>query len=214
MQNPIPDANGSFQHTLDGVSDALPWILPHYYAVNAVRQPKQVLVGWSADPSGENRPHKALNPDYSVVETIGYWKRNYFVASTQEFRSWSEAESEAKQLFVTTPIRFLMIQGQPTSENRVVRITGDWPSDWHFGQVRDLGVFFCYLVSITESRGDTQLARKVKRSLSPAWPPTELILSYQRAFRSARAELADTLSERDKALVETALTVIDIWLKG
>ncbi len=213
MEIPAPDSSGSFQHSLERAPTEWPWILPHYYALNVVREPKQVLVGWSASPNGENRPRTAFDSGGSVLETIGYWMGSYRLVSTQEFLSWSDAQSEAKDLFSTIPIRYLMIQGQTTSENPAVRITGDRPSDWHFAEIRDLGVFFCYLITVIRVQGDVERAEQLRRSLSPAWPPTELILNYQRLFRTARSELAALLSDRDKAVLDEAPSAIDRWLK-
>ena len=106
-----------------------------------------------------------------------------------------------------------MYNGKIISENQTLLLTGDWPSNWGFATIRDLGVFFCYLVILAQSKGKTKQAEKVKASLSPAWPPTEAILSYQNAFQVAQKELGQILDAHEKALIEKALRTIKSWLK-
>ncbi len=213
MSLPDIDASGSFSKILAPVPDDWPWILPHYYAVNVVSDPKVAVVGWTASPDGDDQSHTAFVADYSKTEVVAFWQKTYRIVSVKDFLNRADAEQQARDYFRNIPTKYLMFNGQAIEENQSVVLTGDWPPDWEFAQIRDLGVFFCYLVILAQSKGAIKRAQKVKESLLPAWTQTELILSYQKAFQVAQKELWALLSARENKLIDKALKTLSGWLR-
>jgi hypothetical protein len=213
MSIPDIDVSGSFSKALAPVPDDWPWVFPHYYAVNIVSDPKVAVVGWTASPDGEDQPRTAFVAEHSKMEVIAFWQNAYRIISVKDFLRRADAEQQARDYFRSIPTKYLMLNGQMIEENQSITLTGDWPSNWEFSEIRDLGVFFCYLVLSAQSKGAIKQAQKVKESLLPAWPQTELILSYQKAFEVAQEELGLVLSSKENELIDEALNTISRWLR-
>ncbi|MBI5035198.1 MAG: hypothetical protein HZB51_32125 [Chloroflexi bacterium] len=214
MQFPISDQSGSFAKTLAPAPETWPWALPHYYAINTVSDPGEIVVGWVASPNGTQQSRQAFSADRSRVETIGLWHASFAILETVQFAHRSEAEHYASEVFQAIPTKFMMHDGQIIADSKIVELTGDWPRTWHFSQIRDLGVFLCYLVLRARAASKTKEANRLQETLQFAWPPTELLANYRRALQTARNELHSILDGETQLALKQATQFTEQLLKG
>lgn len=180
---------GSFETTLEMAPDDWPYALPHFYALNLVTTPGKVK-----------------------LETVGYWQGQYKLIEVKVHPAVENAMKHQGELTPTIPIRYLMQDGRIVKENKDVQITGDWPAQWDFAQIRDIGVFLCYLWWLLKSQHRHEQARRLRASITPAWPPTELLLVFQESLLQAKQDFASDVATTK--LINRALKTIKRWLKG
>jgi hypothetical protein len=212
VEAPGTNCQGSFDTILLPAPDDWPYAIPHLYAVNIVSDPGMIITGWSASPNGQSNARSALDIGRSKVELIGFWHGEYKIIETKTFPSPAIAEEFAKETYKSIPTKFLLRNGNVMEENGIVQITGDWPVVWNFVQLRDIGVFLGYLQMLLKNRNKNEQAQRLKESITPAWPPTEIILVFQQSLQLARKEfLLDTATRK---LIDKALRTVKRWLKG
>lgn len=214
MKAPTANDKGSFETVLLLVSDNWPYALPNLYAINVVSDPGMTITGWTTSPDGENVARNAFTLDRSKVESIGFWHGKYKIIEIKMFLSNEKAEQSAKELFANIPTKYLMQNGKIVEESEKIQITGDWPTDWKFLQIRDIGVFLCYLQELLNDKKEYVQVQKLRNSITPGWPPTEQILVFHNSLNLAKKELASSFDNRTKKLIDNALNVIEHWLKG
>ena len=188
MTAPAP-RDDSFETTLEMAPDDWPYALPHFYAVNLVTTPGRVQ-----------------------LETVGYWKGQYKLIEVKVHPDVQTAMRHQGELTPAIPIRYLMRDGRIVKENKDVQITGDWPPQWDFAQIRDIGVFLCHLGWLLKKQNRQEQARQLRASITPAWPPTELLLVFRESLLQAKRDFASDVATT--TLIDRALKTIQHWLKG
>ncbi|MGA7193844.1 MAG: hypothetical protein WBW94_09445 [Anaerolineales bacterium] len=212
MTEPKANDKGSFETVLPLISNDWPYALPHLYAINIASDPGIETIGWIASPDGENIAKKKMVSDRSKVEQIGFWHNEYKITRTRTFLNSEDARQNANESFKSIPTKYLMQSGKIIEENGSLVVTGDWPFNWHFSQLRDIGVFLCYLQILLQERNEDSQAQQLRDSITPAWPPTEVLLVFQKSLQLADKEFSTSFDNKTKKLIGDALKVTDRWL--
>lgn len=212
MNAPRANDQGSFENVISLASEDWPYAMPQLYAVNIVSDPGIAVKGWSASPDGENVARNTFTSDRSKVELIGFWHGEYKITEIKSFLGYGNASHYAREIITSIPTKFFMENGKVVEENGNVQITGDWPLDWDFAQIRDVGVFLCFLQMLLISRNKNEQAQQLKDSITPAWPSTEIVLVFQQSLQLARKEFL--LDNETRKLIDKAQKTVNRFLKG
>ncbi len=207
-----PDANGWFEPVLGRPPLVWPWALPHYFAVNVAPDPAVGNLGPLTSLRGvPGGIAEAPNPDRHRVEVIGFWHGNYRVVDVQHVPSRDKATEVATQNYKDLAIRFLLHSGAIVRENHKIDVTGDWPTEWTFRNISDLGVLCAYLYEESKRRGAGPMADAFRDSIGHAWPVTEQVVTFERCLTQAVTALYPWLSPKASEAIHGALWTIKDW---
>lgn len=212
-EGPLANDVGLFEPLLGRAPESWPWALPHLYAVNVAPESGEVVVGVSADPSGAYREERSYRHDRGRFEVVGFWRGSFSVVDAQAFDSIEQARRVAHGAFEHLPIRFLMEHGTVKTENPIVAVSGEWPSQWRIQTLRDLGVLSAYVWEVACENGGRGAADDFRARLYPATPGTEQVVVYVQALEVARKSLSRFLSGPSIKALNEGLRVARAWIE-
>ena len=206
MSVPQTSPEGWFEPTV-GQADPLdwPWALPALFCINFARDSGNELVGFSSKLNGSSQSFSRFEDERYRVETIGFWRGDYRVVDLLRFKNRTRAERHALDQFEALPVRYLMEAGVVVQEKPEIDVSGNWPVDWQFGSIRDLGVFCAYIYERALVKKSHEFARDFRGSIGAAWPLTELIANYQRSLQFAKQHVSAWGLPQDQLSLDNAL---------
>ena len=163
MSVPQTSPEGWFEPTV-GQADPLdwPWALPALFCINFARDSGNELVGFSSKLNGSSQSISRFEDERYRVETIGFWRGDYRVVELLRFKNRTRAERHALDQFEALPVRYLMEGGVVVREKPEIDVSGNWPVDWQFGSIRDLGVCCAYIYERALVKKSHQFAREFR----------------------------------------------------
>jgi hypothetical protein len=211
-QLPPPDDSGAFGPILGRAPSDWPWAIPTLHTVNTYPMIGDLVTGASANPNGE------YSEDLSAVqlgclEVIGYWRGEFHIVHSSEHPSLPLAQREAERTFSTLPVRFLSESGTVLDENPAVPVTGEWPHQWTFNQVQDLGVLCAYLYESAVIAHLTTQAEQFRDMITPAWPATEQLTVFIHALEFVERTFVARLPKASRDAADAGLRRARAWLR-
>ena len=204
---------GNIQGLLSNPPSDWPWTLPNFYALETKSEPGPGIVGYSAHKDGSGEARIENISDRTRVSLIGFWRGVYALMESKTFLKRADAERCADRWFREMPIRFRVRDGMVAWTDESVRITGDWPVEWEFRRVRDLGVLCAFLHEELLKCDRAEEARALKASLHRVMPGTEMIAMFRAALSNTKEKWGELLSARALVALEAAMKQIDSWTR-
>ena len=208
-----PNHGGLFEPVLGRAPADWPWALPHLLAVNVAPAPVTEPHAASAAPDGEAHLVVGGSHDGARFEVLGYWRGDYGVVHAASFPTMAAAETEAETTFSSLRVRYLLRSGEVVKQRDEVEITGDWPDEWPFASLPDLGISCAFLYERARAHGAGEVAEDFRHAVTFAWPPTEQLIVYVEALQLARDSLSPCLSTPERDNLHAALKSARRWLK-
>jgi hypothetical protein len=183
-----------------------PWALPHLDSIETIPDPGVDVVGYSAHKDGTGLARTATVRGRTRLVVVGYWHGEYAAMSTQVFLKKDDAEREADADFKRRPIRLRMRAGTIVGINDTIQITGNWPTEWAFNRLYDLGSFCAFLYGGLKTAGRGEEAEALRASLHYAMPGTEAISMFHRALSDGKRKFGQWLSPKACEALDMAIT--------
>lgn len=210
---PVPTAAGLFGPAIGRASDAWPWALPAFYAINVAPGTTNVIAPVVPHHAVRSeRPRRTAQVGW--IELVGFWAGRFGLVSVTQVASVGAAWGAARSTFQQLPVRFLMMQGQITAEDPRVELTGTWPAVWTFRRVTDLGVLCAYIYDQTRAGGGREDAIVFRHLVPPPAAGARQLLMYLQALAYARAHCAPWLSPIVKTHLAKGFAAAKAWTAG